>query len=578
MSSSAVEAGSGDGSFKYNWFAFGDLNGFFGVMFDNMTVLAFLAFILTGIFDMPSDIVYSRIFPGTAFGVLVGDLVYTWLAFVQANRQKKDVTAMPLGLDTPSTIGIAFTILGPSFVMLKNQGMAPADAALQTWYIGMAAMVYCGLFKVACSFFGNWLSKVIPQAGLMGSLAGVGIALLAVVPILEIMNAPLVGLVAMGLVFYNMIAKIRLPFNAPGVLVAVAVGTILYYIFGPLGLVGQKFAAPVFSMSFGVPLPTLGFINGLSGALNYLPVIIPFSILTVIGGINVTESARLAGDEYNTREILLVDACSTIFAALCGAVAQTTPYIGQPSFKKMGSRAGYTVLTGLFVGICGMLGVIQFIVDAIPTAALAPILCFVGLEIVTQAFVCCPVEHYPAVAFAFIPNIARVIAIKGNYSDNGVFPALIEKLTQDPGRYLDEKLLVPALGNGFILTAMLWGAFFAFMIDKKLKHCSLFLFILSVLSFFGLIHSVDPSGIMYLPWNLPEVIRSVPYQFALGYLVLGIIILLLSFTKESQMSVVVDEDEDSQASSETAAEAAGVKAAAPAADVKKDDDDVVLAN
>ena len=463
---------------------------------------------------------------------------------------------MPLGLDTPSTIGIAFTILGPAFIGYRAAGLEPSAAALQTWYVGMAAMFYCGLFKVACAFFGNWLSKVIPAAGLMGSLAGVGIALLGVVPIIEIMNAPLVGLVAMGLVFYNMVAKIRLPFNAPGVLISVILGTILYYAFGPVGLAGQQFQTPsAVTIGFSLPLPTLGFIAGLADAVNYLPVIIPFAILTVVGGINVTESARLAGDNYNTKEILLVDACSTIFAGLCGAVAQTTPYIGQPAFKKMGCRSGYTVLTGVVVGLCGMLGIIQFIVDAIPTAALAPILCFVGLEIVSQAFACCPQAHFPAVAFAFIPNIARVMAIKGNYSDNGVFDNLLTTLANEPGRYLSEKLLIPALGNGFILTAMLWGAFFAFMIDRKLKKCSLFLFILAALSLFGVIHSVNPSGFMYLPWHLPEVAQAVPYQFALGYFILGLVVLALSFTKESHLSTEVEEDKEETAALETPSEA-----------------------
>ena len=32
--------------FKYHWFTAGDINGFFGLMFDNLTVLSFLAGIL----------------------------------------------------------------------------------------------------------------------------------------------------------------------------------------------------------------------------------------------------------------------------------------------------------------------------------------------------------------------------------------------------------------------------------------------------------------------------------------------------------------------------------------------------
>src|SRR5512134_62707 len=93
---------------RYRWFALGDVNGFFGLMFDNVTVLSFLAGILVFAFGYPADIVYGRMFPGTAFGVLFGDLVYTWMAFQLARRTgRRNITAMPLRLDTPSTIGIA---------------------------------------------------------------------------------------------------------------------------------------------------------------------------------------------------------------------------------------------------------------------------------------------------------------------------------------------------------------------------------------------------------------------------------------------------------------------------------------
>ena len=87
-------------------------------------------------------------FPGTAFGVLVGDVIYTWMAFRLAKRTGNvRVTAMPLGLDTPSTIGLALTVLGPAFVALKAQGMTPQDAGMMTWYIGMATMIFIGILS-----------------------------------------------------------------------------------------------------------------------------------------------------------------------------------------------------------------------------------------------------------------------------------------------------------------------------------------------------------------------------------------------------------------------------------------------
>src|SRR5436189_4487841 len=118
-------------------------------------------------------------FPGFSFDVSVAAAIYTWMAFRLAKRTgNARVTAMPLGLDTPSTIGLALTVLGPAFIALKAQGMAPSDAAMMTWYIGMATMIFMGLLKLVLSFAGPWIQRVVPQAGLLGSLSGVGIALM----------------------------------------------------------------------------------------------------------------------------------------------------------------------------------------------------------------------------------------------------------------------------------------------------------------------------------------------------------------------------------------------------------------
>ncbi len=517
---------------KYEWFTLGDINGFFGLMFDNMTVLSFLAGVLVFAFGFPADIVYSRMFPGTALGVLVGDLVYTWMAFRLARRTgNPKVTAMPLGLDTPSTIGLALVVLGPAYLSLKASGMEPRQAALMTWYIGMATMIIMGVVKLVLSFCGGWIQKVVPQAGLLGSLAGIGLALIGFAPLIDIFGLPLVGMVSLGLVLYTVVAKIRLPWNIPGVLAAIVLGTALYHILGPAGLVGSSYVAPSVDLHFGVPLPTLDFAKGLAGALRYLPLSIPFALLTVVGGINVTESARVAGDDFNTRSILLTEAVATLVAGLCGGVAQSTPYIGQPAYKGLGSRAGYTLLTGLFIGLGGMLGYVSFIVELIPRAVLAPILIFVALDIMVQAFHACPQAHAPAVAFAFFPTLARLLAIK--YSTPAIVPAdHFLQLLNTPGKELPEALVTVALGNGFILTAMLWGAFLAHLIDKRQRRASLYLALLAGATFFGVIHSALPEGNMYLPWKLATPLqRAIPYQFVAAYLALAAIILILSFVR-----------------------------------------------
>jgi AGZA family xanthine/uracil permease-like MFS transporter len=527
---------------RYRFFVLGDLNGFFGLMFDNVTVLSFLAGILVFVFDYPADIVYTRMFPGTALGVLFGDAVYTWMAFRLARRTgRSDITAMPLGLDTPSTIGIALVVLGPAFVALKGAGMSEREAAIATWQVGMATMVLIGLIKLALSFAGGWIQRVVPQAGLLGSLAGIGLALIGFIPLVDVFGLPLVGMISLGIILANLVAKIPLPGNAPGVLVAIVAGTVLYHVLGPAGLLagGAPHHAPALELHVGLPLPTLGFVDGMAGALQYLPVAVPFALLTVVGGVNVTESARVAGDDYRTRDILLTEAVATLVAGVCGGVAQSTPYIGQPAYKGMGARAGYTLLTGVFIGLGGVLGYVSFIVELIPRAVLAPILIFVALDIMVQAFQATPAPHAPAVAFAHFPTVARLLAIKlGNAA---IVPAEhFATLLSAPGKELPETLVTVALGNGFILTAMLWGAFLAELIDRRFVRSALYLAVLAVFTFFGIVHSALPDGTMYLPWQLETaLVRAVPYEIALGYAVLAAFVLALGAWKGSRAHAAV---------------------------------------
>ena len=54
-------------------------------------------------FKFPADLVLQRMVPGTALGVLAGDLVYTWLAVRLMRRTGREgVTAIPFGIDTPT--------------------------------------------------------------------------------------------------------------------------------------------------------------------------------------------------------------------------------------------------------------------------------------------------------------------------------------------------------------------------------------------------------------------------------------------------------------------------------------------
>jgi len=512
------------------WFVAGDLNGFFGLVVDNLSILGFIAMALVGIFQFPADVVFGRMFPGTAFGVLIGNLMYTVMARRLAARTgRDDVTAMPLGLDAPTSIGMALLVLGPAFVGFKQLGMDPQAAAMATWKLGMASLVVMGLLKLVLSFVGDAVTRHVPRAALLGSIGGAALTLLGFLPLIESMRQPLVGLVTLGVLLYVLVARGVVPLRLPGVLFALLVGVALYYGLGAAGgLTGFQWP-PAISFAVALPLPSLGFIEGLPLTVPYLSLLLPFGLLMIVGGINVAESARAAGDDYRTRDILLVEAIATLVAGVCGGVAQTTPYIGQPAYKRLGARTGYTLLTGLFIGIGGMLGVVAGLVQWLPVAVLAPIIVFVGLDITVQAFQQTKREHAIAVALAFLPAIAYLINIKfGTWVAPDAAAALYAAVD---GHGLSDVATLQLLGNGFIITAMLWAAALVALIERRPGVAVGLLFVAAALSAFGVIHSTDPRGGIYLPWQLEGLRQAITLQVTAAYAVLAVVIGLMSLQK-----------------------------------------------
>ncbi|MGH8031080.1 MAG: hypothetical protein ACREO8_01630 [Luteimonas sp.] len=516
-----------------HWLVPGDINGFIGLVVDNLSILGFISAALIGIFGLPVDVVFERMFPGTAFGVLVGNVIYTVMARRLARRSgRDDVTAMPLGLDAPTSIGMALLVLGPGFVAFKQGGMDANAAAIATWQLGAASLVVMGMLKFVLSFFGDAVTRLAPRAALLGSIAGIALMLMGFLPLVETLRSPIVGFVTLGLLLYVLVAKGRLPIRVPGVLFAFVVGTALYYGLGLVGLGAPGFTLPdPVALKVVLPWPSLAFATGLPDTVPYLPLLLPFGLLMVAGGINVSDSARAAGDDYRTRDILLAEAFSTLVAGVCGGVAQTTPYIGQPAYKHMGARSGYTLLTGLFVGIGGMLGVISGLVQWLPLAVLAPIIVYVALDIATQAFEATPRRHATAMVFGFLPSIAYLVSIKAGNPTWIARERFAELTSALDGHGLPELAVIVTLGNGFIVTAMLWISALAAMVDGRLRRASACLLIAAALTAFGVIHSVDPRGGVYLPWTLHGLQATIAWQFAGAYVALAVVLGLLSLPK-----------------------------------------------
>ena len=518
------------------WFCPGDMNGFLGLLADNMATLSFIAAILIGVFQFPPEIVFKYIVPGTAFSVFLGDTVFSFIGMSLSKKLKRsDIAAMPLGIDTPSALGLAFAVLGPTFIVAKNNGMDPYQAALNAWYLGMACVVMIGILKIAVVPFANAIRNIVPKAALLGSLAGVCVALIGFMPLVEIFTLPIVGIISFGIILYTLIARIDLPFKLPGAFVAIVVATAIYHCMGATGISFGAYTAPSLKLYFGLPLPTTGFIKGFVPMLQYLPIVIPFSILVIIGDLNVTESAATGGDPYEPKTILFVDGLCTLIGGICGSVSQTTAYPGQPAYKDMGSRIGYTLLGAIVIGLGGIFGYISFFVELIPTAVLAPVLIFVGIEITSQAYTACHARYAPAICLAIFPSIARYLQIQFTNPEY-ISADKLDSLVNQIGPKLPAILVTIALSGGFIFVGMLWGGLMVELIDRRLKRASIYGLILSVLSFFGVVHSASIGGQMYLPWTLIGNQQTLAYSFSLGYLILAVMIFFLSFTKDAKLS------------------------------------------
>lgn len=519
---------------RYAWAGPGDVNAFFGLMLDNVADLLLTVGLLATVFDFPTIFALRYMVPGTAIGVLVGDLLFFVMALRLAAKTGRVVTAMPLGLDTPSTFGMVFFVLGPSFLYAQSDlGMERLEAAAYTWRIGICSIFISGLFKLACAVGSNWIRAVVPRAGLLGSLAAVALVLISFLPLLEILHFPVAGFAALAVILLTLVARIPSPGRVPGALAALLVGGVIFYVMRFTGLLHYDAAtmggiAP--SDAYDALLPyewmqvfRFQWMQSLNDSLRYLPIVVPFALATVVGGIDCTESAAAAGDEYSTNQVIGVEAVATLAAALCGGVIQTTPYIGHPAYKAMGGRAAYTLATALFVGSAGLLGYFGYLYLIIPKACVFPVLIFIGLEITAQSFRATPRRHYAPVAIACVPALAflGLSFVDRVFGDGALFAAgLSPDQLQNPQLKTDIQTL-RMLANGFIFTSLIWASMLAAMIDRKLGVAAAYLMIAAVATLFGVIHSPFANGAMYIPWQATAeqaASAELTYRFTAAYL------------------------------------------------------------
>jgi len=470
------------------WVA-GDLNAFFGLFTNvllNVLVLSGLALFVV---QMPGETVYGRILPALGIALPLGNLFYAYLAWKLAKKEGRDsVTAMPYGPSVPHMFIVVFVVMLPTFLMTKD--------ALLAWKLGLVWALIVGVIVLLGAFVGPTIRKYTPRAAMLGTLAGISIAFISMRPAYQMFDGAWIGLICFMIILLSWIGQVRLPFGIPGGLAVVLVGAAMAWIATALGWsdMMQPSAVGEAITHFSLHLPMVSG-DVLSVPLDQvwplLVTAIPLGIYNFTEGINNVESASAGGDDYNLRAILMADGLGAIVGAFLGSPFPPAVYIGHPGWKAMGGRIGYSLATGIGVGVICFLGLTALLLCLIPLVAIVPILLFIGLVIGAQAFQASPKRHAPAIVLALVPNIAEwaKTQVDGALGASGVNVAAIpDKVFADMANAGVLYHGMEMTGGGAVLAGLMLGAIAVFVIDRRFNWAAVYAGAAAVLAFFGFIH------------------------------------------------------------------------------------------
>lgn len=480
-----------------------DLNAFWALFADNLANMVILSSVCKYVFKMPDSVVYGHILPGVGIALIVGLLYYAYAGYQLAKKEGRDnVTALPFGISTPVLFVYLFAVMGPIYWKTGDPLMA--------WRVGLAAGFLGGIIEASGGLIGPFLKRVTPRAGMLGTLAGIALVWISAVPMAMLFESPLIGFTSLVILFAGLVAGIKMPFKMPAGLFAISAGTLIGFFTGEASISFE-------GMGFYPPVPVFGdLIEGIKILANnseLLAVVIPIEIYNFIETMNNVESAEAAGDKYDVKWCQIMDGAGTAVGALFGNPFPTTVFIGHPAYKRLGAGIGYSFMVGAVFFIGSLFGMVAFLHHLIPEAAVAPMLVFIGLVIVSQAFRSVKAQYSMAVCIAIVPHVSDIIFKKMSSAMGEIslialnmVPAgsaeLIEKLTAYSKMNFDSAAIKAlevnqgvnylghqALSQGAIISGLIWGAIVAYLIDSNFLRAFYFALGGAFLTLTGFIHS-----------------------------------------------------------------------------------------
>ncbi len=482
------------------WWALsrGDLDTTIAQVGFNLAQMVIPVFLLIPV-GIPAAFSVTHLLPGYALGFLIGSLGLLSLAVRLARREgRADVTAHVYGNNVPAIIAYTLSIMLPVYLETRDAGRA--------WEIGAAAVAWTGLIKLAAAPFAALFRRFIPVPAAMTVFGAAMYSYLALVLLQRVFDQPLIGLIALAIIFSSVLAGIPItrwripPFIAAWVIplsVALAIGYVHPVWSGwSLQLPFAAVRAPWRAMMLAVP---------------YLSVIAPIAIYQVLQDIASVAGAAAAGDDYDARAVLAWDGIGTLVCGLAGSVIAPVIYAMHPPYKAVGARISFTLWTPLLFLAVVMSGLTTFVAQLFPWPILAAIIAYVSIGVGLAALRRVDPKYLAAVLLGFVLPAGAVVAA----AVNSALPALGLSATNSGVQAALNRSIywssVLGLGNGFLFLVLVVASVITELIDRRFHRAALWCIVAAVFSWFGLMHSA------LMRWGAQPA-------YALGWLAAAVIV------------------------------------------------------
>ncbi|WP_313637131.1 xanthine permease [Paenibacillus sp.] len=459
----------------------GDLAAYFGLLANNLSNLLTMSSLLLYVVGFPKEMVYGRIVPAFGLSVFIASVCYFVFAIQLAKKTgRSDVTALPSGSSAPSIFTVTFLVILPVFKETND-----AEFAFQ---IGLVWCLFEAAILIVGSFLGDTIRRVVPRTVLLSTLGGLGLLLLAMNPMLQSFETPVVSFVVLILIFINWFGKSPIFKRIPTGFLLLVTGTGLAWIFGLQS--PEAVSDALGSLGFNPPeVHVTSLLQGIPHAFPHLASAVTLGLANYVYDLENIESAHAAGDSYNTRRVMLANGISSSIGAFLGNPYPITVFIGHNGWKSIGAGFGYSIATGASMLIIALFGLGSLLLSIIPVVAIVPILVYLGIVSATQVIRETPKLEVPVIFIAMFPWIANwgitlannILSAAGTNAATVGIDKLLNKGVYYKGLF--------HLGNGAPLSSLLWGMLAIFAILDKPARGAIAACIAAFLSFVGIIHS-----------------------------------------------------------------------------------------